>query len=69
VGQAFDGRAHAAALLRTLADAAGDPAVSGEKLASLAVMIGRHLTDVAKPPALASAAATSPLRVIDGDGR
>jgi hypothetical protein len=45
--QIVQGRAHAAALLRTLADAADDPDVSEERLASLAALIGRHLLDIA----------------------
>jgi hypothetical protein len=45
--QIVDGRAHATALLRTLADAADDPDVSEERLASLAALIGRHLLDSA----------------------
>lgn len=59
-----DGRAHAAALLRTLADAADDPDVSIERLASLAALIGRHLLDAAvgEPRRVGR----GNLRVIDG---
>jgi len=60
-----DGRAHAAALLRTLADAADDPEVSEERLASLASLIGRHLLDAA---ATQSPAPRKPhLRVVSGE--
>lgn len=59
-----DGRAHAAALLRTLADAADDPDVSEERLASLAALIGRHLLDVSS--AHSPIAPQEGLRVIDG---
>ncbi len=45
MGQTLDSRAHAAALLRTLADAAEDPAISEERLAALAQMIGQHLME------------------------
>jgi len=65
MGQTLEGRAHAAALLRTLADAAEDPSVSAERLASLAMLIGRHLVDIA-PPTRRSLATTS-LHVIGGD--
>ncbi|MGE0766704.1 MAG: hypothetical protein AB7L90_09595 [Hyphomicrobiaceae bacterium] len=61
-----ESRVHAAALLRTLADAADDPEVSEERLASLAALIGRHLLDVAT-----NQPATAPrggLRVIEGRG-
>jgi hypothetical protein len=47
VGQALDSRTHAAALLRTLADAADDPSVSTERLGLLAHLVGRHLADEA----------------------
>jgi hypothetical protein len=62
--QIVDGRAHAAALLRTLADAADDPDVSEERLASLAALIGRHLLDNAThQPALVPRRS---LRVVEG---
>jgi len=60
----IDGRAHAAALLRTLADAADDPDVSEERLASLAALIGRHLQDVSFGCPVGAPRAG--LRVIDG---
>lgn len=57
-------RAHAAALLRTLADAADDPDVSEERLASLASLIGRHLLDVSS--ARPSTSQRVGLQVIEG---
>jgi hypothetical protein len=47
VGLTSDSRAHAATLLRTLADAADDPSVSIERLGLLAELVGRHLADEA----------------------
>jgi hypothetical protein len=60
----INNREHAAALLRTLADAADDPDVSEERLASLAALIGRHLLDIASPQSTTERPGN--LRVIEG---
>ncbi len=47
MGSLLDNRAHAALLLRVLADTAADTSVSAEELAALAERIGAHLRDEA----------------------
>jgi hypothetical protein len=61
----LDSRAHAAMLLRVLADTAADPKVPIEELAALAEKIGSHLRDEAA--ASADRVSSRPrLRLIEG---
>jgi len=65
MGSSLDSRAHAAMLLRVLADTAADSNVSTEELAALAEKIGAHLRDEAA--ANADRVAGRPrLRLIEG---
>jgi hypothetical protein len=65
MGSSLDGRAHAAMLLRVLADTAADSNISIEELAALAEKIGAHLRDEAVASAV-GANSQPQLRLIEG---
>jgi hypothetical protein len=65
MGSSLDSRAHAAMLLRVLADTASDSNVSLEELAALAEKIGAHLRDEATA-SLDRVASRPQLRLIEG---
>lgn len=65
MGSSLDSRAHAAMLLRVLADTASDSNISIEELAALAEKIGAHLRDEAAASAVRTSARPQ-LRLIEG---
>ncbi len=65
MGSSLDSRAHAAMLLRVLADTAADARVSAADLAALAEKIGTHLRDEAAT-STDKPAPRPPLKLIEG---